>query len=116
MLETIMKLIDAGYTKDEISQLMALEKPAEDKPAEDSEPAEDKPAEDSKPAEDKPAETKDADAKINGIQKQLDYLIAKMNYEAVKGTKQPENTHKETTEDILASIIINNKGEKKDGE
>ena len=105
MLETIMKLIDAGYTKDEISQLMALEKPAEEKPAEDS-----------KPAEEKPAETKDPDAKINGIQKQLDYLIAKMNYEAVKGTKQPENTHTETTEDILASIIINNKGEKKDGE
>ena len=53
--EQIIKLIEAGFTRDDIMKLAAGPKPAEEKPAEEPKPeekqAEEKPAEEPKPAD-----------------------------------------------------------------
>lgn len=99
-LDQIIKLIDAGYTKEEISQLLAAA-PAE-------EPAEEVKAQPEAPA---PEEDPQAVSKIDEAIAKLETLaghIAKVN---LLQTQQPE---RQSTEDFLASIInphINNSKE-----
>lgn len=85
-LEEIIKLIDAGYTKEDI---MKMSEPAEEKPAEE------KPAVD-KPAEDKP----DTQAAILAELQQMRKSINAMNIMNSGTTEQAE-----TTDDILMKAM-----------
>ena len=78
--EDILELIRAGYTKAEIAELgINMQKPDEQKP----------------------------DDKIKALETKIDYLVNRLNYIAVQGSKQPDE-HKETVEDILSSMVRGN--------
>ena len=83
--EDILELIRAGYTKAEIAELgITMGKPDEQKPDEQ-----------------KP------DDKIKALETKIDYLVNRLNYIAVQGSKQPDE-HKESVEDILSSMVRGN--------
>lgn len=100
-LEQITKLIDAGYTKDEIAALFAQEVKEEQAPA-DPEPAQPAPAE----PEAKQEEPDRIDAAVAKIEKLAD-SIAKL---AIMNSQQPA---RESTNDFLAKIINPHYGEDK---
>ena len=103
--EDILELIRAGYTKAEIAELgITMGKPDEQKPDEQK-PDEQKPDE-QKPDEQKPDEQK-PDDKIKALETKIDYLVNRLNYIAVQGSKQPDE-HKESVEDILSSMVRGN--------
>ena len=110
-LEQITKLIDAGYTKDEIAALFAQEAkeqaPADPKPAQqpqqEAQPqAQPQPA----PADQQPAGFEKLDAAINKMNELADG-IAKL---AIMNSQQPA---RESTNDFLAKIINPHYGEDK---
>ena len=111
-LEQITKLIDAGYTKDEIAELFAQEAkeqaPADPKPAQQAQ----QPQADTQPA---PADPQLAQ-QPTGFEK-LDAAINKMNELAdgiaklaIMNSQQPA---RESTNDFLAKIINPHYGEDK---
>lgn len=103
--EDILELIHAGYTKADIEALgITMQKPDEQKPDEQK-PEEQKPDE-PKPDEQKPAEQK-PDDKIKALETKIDYLVNRMNYIAVQGSKQPDE-HKDSVDDILSSMVRGN--------
>lgn len=107
-----LELVRAGYTKDEIQAMYS--DPAED-PAGDpaGQPAGDPPGDpagDPAGDHDEPAGNTALDSRIKGIEDRLNHIITKMNYEAVKHSKQPDQPT-ETADDILASLIRGNKKE-----
>ncbi len=88
-IEKVLALANAGYTKDEISQLLSAGDPEpEPKP-------EPEPTPDPEPAP-QPATGMDT------LNARLDKLIQRMEQESINRSQQPP---KETTDDILASII-----------
>lgn len=89
-LEEIIKLIDAGYTKEDI---MKMSEPAEEKPAEE------KPAEE-KPAAKVPADKPDTQAAILAELQQMRKSINAMNIMNSGTTEQAE-----TTDDILMKAM-----------
>ena len=97
MIDKVLALASAGYTKDEISQLLAVqEQSPEPAPAPDPEP-QPEPA----PAQ-QPTPQPAAPAGMDALNARLDKLIARMEQDSINRSKQPP---KETTDDILASII-----------
>lgn len=105
-IEQILKLIDAGYTKDEISALTAPQTPAED--------VKQTGGTDAPPIEEKPAEQTDAPQTKDEVRT----LLAKIaeltdTVNSVKASQQKNNIRtqivdtvaEQTTEDILTSII-----------
>lgn len=108
--EDILELIRAGYTKADIAALgITMQKPEEkkleEKKPEEKKPEENKP-EEQKPEEKKPEEQKPED-KIKALETKIDYLVNRLNYIAVQGSKQPDE-HKESVEDILSSMVRGN--------
>ena len=112
-LEQITKLIDAGYTKDEIAALFAQEAkeqaPADPKPAEQPQ-AQPQTQPQQVPADQQPAQ------QLTGFEK-LDAAINKMNELAdgiaklaIMNSQQPA---RESTNDFLAKIINPHYGEDK---
>ena len=99
MIDKVLALASAGYTKDEISQLLAASDPQpEHAPAPDPEPQpEPAPQPDPQPAP-QPA----APAGMDALNARLDKLIQRMEQESINRSQQPP---KETADDILASII-----------
>lgn len=91
-LEEIIKLIDAGYTKEE---LMKLNEPAKEKHAEEK-PAEEKPA----PKQEEPTEKPDTQAAILAELQQMRKSINAMNIMNSGTTEQAE-----TTDDILMKAM-----------
>ena len=94
MIDKVLALASAGYTKDEISQLLAVQEPA---PVPDSEP---QPEPEPAPAQQAPQQA--APAGMDALNARLDKLIARMEQDSINRSNQPP---KETTDDILASII-----------
>lgn len=103
-LDQIIKLIDAGYTKEDIQQMTAAQSAPEEKPSEPLAP-EEKPAEPAK--DEKPAEPFDTQP----FTKALDEMSAAMNQLNVKLQKMALSMYeapqqKETSvSDIIAKII-----------
>ena len=106
-INDIFKLIDAGFTKEEILKLASMKvtinagdtKPAEPTPA----PAEDTPA----PAEPTPAPAEPTpapaeDTRLDDVIKGLQKVTETMQKTALQNTRQPEP---ESVDDILAKII-----------
>lgn len=92
-IEKVLALANAGYTKDEISQLLSAGDPEQQpEPTPEPEPA-------PQPApQPEPQQVTGMDA----LNARLDKLIQRMEQESINRSQQPP---KETTDDILASII-----------
>lgn len=99
-ISNLMALVNAGFTKDEIFSLI---KPEEKAPkAEEKAPKQEEKA--PKAEEKAPKQEEKANDAIAALGAKVDYLVNRLNYIAVQGSKQPENTA-ETVDDILAKMI-----------
>lgn len=92
-IEKVLALANAGYTKDEISQLLAVQDPEPEKQPEQTPAPEPEKQPDPAP---QPVTGMDA------LNARLDRLIARMEQESINRSQQPQP---ETADDILASII-----------
>lgn len=113
MLNTIIKLIDAGYTKDEIRQMMNAdemkEKPApeekKERPA--PEPKKEEPAPEPAPEQKRdpePFDTEPFTKAVNEMSKAMDAMNIKLQKMALSMYEQPEAKTK-TVESIIAHIV-----------
>ena len=108
-MELLGKLLDAGFTRDEIMQLTRTDAPApeEPKPVEEPEPVDDpKPAEEPKPAEPEP-EPSDTDKRLAGIENNISALIKTIQMSNLLNNSHGGNTTSldDQTDAIMASII-----------
>ena len=94
-INDIITLTQAGWTKDEIMQLVNSEQP--EQPAPEEPPA---PEQQEQPA----PEQKPDDDKIKQLETKLDYVINRFNYMAVQQSSQPQGKE-ESLDDILASVV-----------
>ena len=98
MIDKVLTLASAGYTKDEISRILSVdEQKPEQKP---EEKPEQKPEE--KPEQKPEQKPEHKPFGMDALNARLDKLIARMEQDAINRSNQPP---KETTDDILASII-----------
>ena len=98
----IMKLLDAGYTKEEISALEPAPDPKpEPAPAPDPKP-EPAPAPDPKP---EPAPAPDAEPTLADVLKQVAKLTATIQANALAQTQIKGQPKAPTAEDMIAQII-----------
>ena len=96
MIDKILTLANAGYNRDEISQMLGASDPqSEPAPAPDPEPQ-------PEPAPAQPAPQPASPAGMDALNARLDKLIQRMEQDSINRSNQPP---KETTDDILASII-----------
>ena len=97
-INDIITLTQAGWTKDEIMQLVNSEKqPEQPAPEQPEQPAPEQP--------EQPApEQKPDDDKIKQLETKLDYVINRFNYMAVQQSSQPQGKD-ESLDDILASVV-----------
>lgn len=114
-LEAIFKLVEAGFTKEEI---LAMTAPAEQTPAEPA-PAEQTPAEpEQTPAEPAPAPAPAAPAEPEQ-KTQFDILLGKIQELSNQvitsniNTQSMDGSQRKTDEDILAAVINPPRAEKK---
>lgn len=99
-INDIIKLTQAGWTKDEIMSLVNGE--AQDQPQQpDPQPA----VQPEQPAAqpEQPAQLS-MDDRFAQMETKLDYVINRFNYMAVQNSQQPDQPG-ETVEDILASVV-----------
>lgn len=107
-MELLGKLLDAGFTKEEIIQLTRTDSPApedDQKPVEEPEPEqEQKPAEESKPAEPEPSDT---DRRLAGIENNISALIKTIQMSNLLNNSHGGNATSldDQTDAIMASII-----------
>lgn len=101
MIDKILTLANAGYNRDEISQLLAVQDPEPEQPEQAPAP-EPKNQPEPEPAPAQPAPQPAAPAGMDALNARLDKLIARMEQDSINRSNQPP---KETTDDILASII-----------
>ena len=95
-IDKVLALAAAGYNKDEISQLLAVQEAApEPAPAPDPQPA-------PQPAPQPEPDPAPQPAGMDALNARLDKLIQRMEQDSINRSNQPP---KETTDDILASII-----------
>lgn len=96
-INDIITLTQAGWTKDEIMQLVNSEQPEQQAPEQPEQPAPEQP--------EQPApEQKPDDDKIKQLETKLDYVINRFNYMAVQQSSQPQGKE-ESLDDILASVV-----------
>ena len=95
-INDIITLTQAGWTKDEIMQLVNSEQQPEP-PAPEEQPA-------PEPQEQPAPEQKPDDDKIKQLETKLDYVINRFNYMAVQQSSQPQGKE-ESLDDILASVV-----------
>lgn len=113
-VEQVIRLLDAGYTRDEISQMDIQEQPeapAEEKPVEEK-PVEKEPEE--KPAEEKEPEVKPAADPYKALLEQMVEKIGSLEksihaQNVLFGNNKSQSGQQERAEDILATLL---KGEK----
>ena len=96
-INDLMKLIDAGFSKEDIFNLLGENDPAPEAPAD---PAPEAPA-DPAPEASAPFD----DKRLKEIETKLNYVVDRFNYMAVQNSKQPEQQNKETIEDILSTFV-----------
>lgn len=96
-INDIITLTQAGWTKDEIMQLVNSEQQEQPAPEQPEQPA---PEQKEQPA----PEHKSDDDKIKQLETKLDYVINRFNYMAVQQSSQPQGKE-ESLDDILASVV-----------
>ena len=97
-INDIITLTQAGWTKDEIMQLVNSEQPEQQASEQPEQPAPEQPEQ---PA---PEQQKPDDDKIKQLETKLDYVINRFNYMAVQQSSQPQGKE-ESLDDILASVV-----------
>ena len=103
---SIFRLIDAGFTADEIRMMMGAVKPAEVKPAEQAQPEQAQP-EEVKPVEAKPAEAKpDRTDEILGAIGKLTKAIQFSNLKNSANDKSDPPTAEEIIQNALGGNIF----------
>lgn len=104
-IDDLMKLINAGFTKDDITALVNTGSTPEQETQPDAIPEQAAPVQEA-PEEAKPAEeTQPAqDDRISKLETKLDYLVNRFNYMQVQNSSQPD-VKTETVDDILRSIV-----------
>ena len=85
----LLKLLDNGFTKDEIMQLCGAEQPQE------------QPKEESKQETPKSA----YEERFKSLETKLDYVINRFNYMQVQDKQMPEKQETVSVDDILKNII-----------
>ena len=100
-IQEIITLTNAGWTKDEILALTSAKEQQPEQPAEQPQQPE-QPAEQPQQPE-QPAQPAQPD-RMQQLETKLDYVINRFNLMAVQQSHQPEE-HKESIEDILASVV-----------
>ena len=98
-IEDIVKLTNAGWSKDEILSLVNA-KEADPVQQPDPVPEQQPAAQPEQPVE----QQKPDDDRLNKIETSLDYVINRLNYMAVQQSHQPEQKT-ESVDDILASVV-----------
>lgn len=98
-VEQLVRLVDAGFSKEEIFQLVGGVEPQPVEP--EVQPVQDEPVKAEEPA---PAPI--ADDRINNLETKLDYVINRFNYMSVQNSQQPETDKTESIDSILAKIVI----------
>lgn len=105
-IDNVLDLVKAGFTADEVRQMMngaPLADPADPAPA-DPVPADTAPA-DPVPADPAPAEP--AHPEIDKtLSTKLDYVINKLNYMSVRDSRQPGGNNEQTVDDILKGMFV----------
>ena len=91
-IDDLLTLINAGYTKADIEQLLIS---ANQQPEQQPQP--EQPEQQPQPSDDRIAQ----------LETKLDYVINRFNYMSVRDSRQPEQKT-ETVEDILSSVIRGN--------
>ena len=97
-IDDLLTLINAGYTKADIEQLVMA---ANLQPEQHPQPEQQLQPEQQPQPEQRP---KPADDRIKQLETKLDYVINRFNYMSVQNSKQPE-TGTETVDDILAKFV-----------
>ena len=97
-INDIITLTQAGWTKDEIMQLVNSEQPEQQASEQPEQPAPEQPEQ---PA---PEQQKPDDDKIKQLETKLDYVINRFNYMAVQQSSQPQGKE-ESLDDILSSVV-----------
>ena len=105
-LDQIIKLVDAGYTKEEIQQMMqpSPEPAKKEEPAPEPEPAKkEEPAPEKKP-EPEPFDTQPFNAAIDEMTKAMNAMNVKLQKMALSMYEAPGQPER-TVSDIIAKII-----------
>lgn len=104
-IDNVLDLVKAGFTADEVRQMMNGAPPADPDPApSDPVPADPAPA-DPVPADPAPAEP--AHPEIDKtLSTKLDYVINKLNYMSVRDSRQPGGNNEQTVDDILKGMFV----------
>ena len=97
-IEEIVMLTKAGYTKADIEKLLTVDPQPVPTVEEIQEVVPEQ-----KPVEEQPVQKPDDD-RMTKLETKLDYVVNRLNYMAVKDSKQPEQAA-ETVDDILAKMI-----------
>lgn len=105
-IENVLDLVKAGFTADEVRQMMNGASPADPAPADP--PADPVPAD--PPADPAPADPAPAEPAHPEIDKtlstKLDYVINKLNYMSVRDSRQPGGNNEQTVDDILKGMFV----------
>lgn len=111
-IDDLLKLLDAGFSKNDIFTLLGQqnEAPVQDaqqeateQQAQEAQPAKD--AQQAAPAKEAQQAAPVDDKRLKDIETKLNYVVDRFNYMAVQQSKQPEQDKKETIEDILSNFV-----------
>lgn len=106
-VKEIIKMLDAGYSREEIAEILAEKEAA---PVEDTEPAENVSQEaPESPAEDKPDPMTEYAEEIKKLSDEVKSLRAQLQKKNIQQT-QIEPPHQDTAVDILARVVNPNYG------
>ena len=108
MLNTIIKLLDAGYTKDEIQQMISSGEEKQEQPAPEPEPKKEAaadPAPEADKKESEPFDTQPFNKALDDLSKSLNAMNVKLQKMALDMYERPKDSDKKTVESIIAKIV-----------
>ena len=103
MFDQVMKLVNAGFTKDEIMKMMPVA-PSEEPPKE--EPPKEEPLK-----EEPPKESASLSAGLNDLLMEMDKTLKSIQNANIQSSRMPEESH-EKPEEILAKLLYPNFNQK----
>ena len=107
-IDDLLTLINAGYTKADIEQLLISANQQPEQPQPQPQPEQPQPQpEQPQPQPQPEQQPQPADDRIKQLETKLDYVINRFNYMSVQNSRQPEQKT-ETVDDILSSVIRGN--------
>ncbi len=105
MLNTIIKLLDAGYTKDEIQQMISPGEEKQEQPAPEPEPEPEKKPEPEPEKKPEPYDTQPFNRALDDLSKSLNAMNVKLQKMALDMYERPKDSDNKTVENIIAKIV-----------